>query len=145
VPFTDYWFASNQRRHFEYGLDFDVSAPGNRNGKYNLFKGWKLGKGVASDVAPFLELMKDVISSGNDRDFTILEALIAQMFQEPGEKPSIVIMIRGDKGVGKSFFVEKLSALMDPYSFKTSNPDHVFGDHNGQLKHVLLLHLEEAV
>ena len=139
------WLKSEERRRYEYGFDFDVSAVENRNGKYNLFKGYKLGSGKPGDVAPYLGLMRNVISSDNERDFTILEALIAQMFQEPDKKPGIVVVIRGDEGVGKSFFVEKLAELMYPYAFKTSNPDMIFGDHNGQLKHVILLHLEEAV
>jgi predicted P-loop ATPase len=85
------------------------------------------------------------ICSGNQRDYEYLIALVAQMFQEPHLKPGIAVVLRGDEGVGKSFFIEKLSALMDKYHFKTSNPAYVFGDHNGQLKNVILLHLEEAV
>ena len=145
VPITEIWLNSEEKRHYEYGFDFDPSAPGNRNGKYNLFKDWKLGKGIAGDVAPFLGLMREVVSSGNERDFLVLEALIAQMLQKPHNKPGIVVVIRGEEGVGKSFFVEKLSELMYPYSFKTSNPEYIFGNHNGQLKDKLLLHLEEAV
>jgi hypothetical protein len=34
---------------------------------------------------------------------------------------------------------------MEQYYFKTSNPNYVFGDHNGQLKDKILLHLEEAI
>jgi hypothetical protein len=72
-------------------------------------------------------------------------ALIAQMFREPHKKPGVAVALRGDEGVGKSFFIEKLGFLMGPYYLKTSNPAYVFGDHNGQLKSKLLMHLEEAV
>ena len=145
VQITDLWDISSYRREYKFGFDFDPSFVGHKDEKYNLFKGYKLGKGIAGDVAPFLEFMKDVICAGNERDFAILEALIAQMFQFPRLKPGIVTVIRGDEGVGKSFFLERLCDLIAPYYFRTSNPEHIFGDHNGQLKHVLLLHLEEAV
>jgi Family of unknown function (DUF5906) len=67
------------------------------------------------------------------------------MIQRPHLKPGVAVVIRGDEGIGESFFVEKLCALVAPYYFKTSNPEYVFGDHNGQLKNVILLHLEEAM
>ena len=78
------------------------------NGKYNLFKGYKLGAGKAGDAFPFLGLMKDVICAGDERDFKFLELLVAQMFKEPNKKPGIAVVVRGDEGVGKSFFVERL-------------------------------------
>ena len=121
------------------------SRVGHFDGKYNLFKGYKLGAGTTGDVAPFIDLMKNVICAGHEDNFNYLVALIAQMFQYPHLKPGVAVVIRSDEGVGKSFFVEKLSELMSPYYFKTSNPAYVFGDHNGQLKNVILLHLEEAV
>jgi hypothetical protein len=140
----DIWLKNRSARFYRYGFEFDCSAPGNRNGKYNLFKDWKV-KPVEGDVAPWNNFVKDIISSGDEDSFNFLDALIAQMFQHPNLKPSVTTVIRGDEGVGKSFFIEHLSALAAPYFFKTSNPSYVFGDHNGQLKDVILLHLEEAV
>jgi hypothetical protein len=144
VPITDVWFASSERRHYKYGFDFDPSYLGNRNDKYNLWKGYRI-ESKEGDVIPFLDLMNNIICCGNVDNFNYLIALISQMFQEPHLKPAIAVVIRGDEGVGKSFFVEKLSELMRPYTFKTSNPAYIFGDHNGQLKNCILLHLEEAV
>jgi hypothetical protein len=144
VQITEVWFASPERRHFKYGFDFDPSYLGNRNDKYNLFKGYKI-KAIAGDCSQFIDLMRNIICSGNETNFDYLVALIAQMFQEPQLKPGIAVVIRGDEGVGKSFFVERLSEMMRPYCFKTSNPQYIFGDHNGQLKNTIILHLEEAV
>jgi Family of unknown function (DUF5906) len=145
TPIADIWLNSSQARKFNYGLEFDPSHAGHKyNGKYNLFKGLKI-HGVDGDVSPFIDLMKNIICSGHEDNFKFLVALISQMFQQPHMKPGVAVVIRGDEGVGKSFFIEKLCALIDPYHFKTSNPAYVFGDHNGQLKNVILLHLEEAV
>ena len=141
---TEIWFKSPNARFYKYGFNFDCSATGNRNEKYNLWKGWRV-KPVQGDIAPFMELMRDVICSGDDDNLRYLLALIAQMFQFPHLKPCVAVVIRSDEGVGKSFFVERLCDLMAQYYFKTSNPTYVFGDHNGQLKDKVLLHLEEAV
>jgi hypothetical protein len=61
--------------------------------------------------------MKSIICKDNEENYNYLVALIADMFQNPGKKPGIAVVIRGDEGVGKSFFVEKLCALMDGYYF----------------------------
>src|ERR1700729_3394856 len=95
TPVTELWLNSGNRRRFMYGFDFDPSFVGNRNGKYNLFKGLKLGVGKAGDVAPFRNFVKEVICSGNEENFNYLEALIADMFQRPHLKPGIVVVIRG--------------------------------------------------
>jgi hypothetical protein len=140
TPISEVWLKSPNARFYKYGFSFDCSAPGHRNEKYNLWKGWRV-KPVQGDVAPFMELMRDVICSGDEDNLRYLVALIAQMFQFPHLKPGIAVVIRSDEGVGKSFFVEHLCDLMAQYYFKTSNPAYVFGDHNGQLKDKVLLHL----
>jgi hypothetical protein len=111
---------------------------------YNLFDGYKT-KAVQGDLAPFHDLMKAAICSGHEKNFIYLDALISQMYQEPHLKPGVAVVIRGDEGVGKSFFIEKIRYLMRPYYFKTSNPAFIFGDHNGALINKMLLHLEEAM
>jgi hypothetical protein len=144
TPITKLWLESSEARKYDKGLEFDPSHVGHRNGKYNLFKGYKI-KPIEGDVAPFLGLMKDVICSGHERNSLYLEVIVADMVKNPHLKPGIAVVIRGIEGVGKSFFVEKLGALMGEYYFKTSNPSYIFGDHNGQLKNKILLHLEEAI
>jgi Family of unknown function (DUF5906) len=139
------WFDDSRRRTYKGGLTFDPSRIyAVDEDQYNLFKGYQIipREGVCKI---FLDYMKDIICSGNERNYKYLLALIAQMFQKPGDKPGVAVALRGDEGVGKSFFIEKLGALMGPYYFKTSNPAYVFGDHNSQLKNKLLMHLEEAV
>jgi Family of unknown function (DUF5906) len=143
TPITEIWFKSPSRRMYD-SITFDPSRAEHYNGYYNLFKGYKI-KPVIGDCTLFLNYVKNVICSGDNDNFNYLVALIAQMIQQPHMKPGIAVVIRGDEGVGKSFFIEKLGSLLEGYYFKTSNPNYIFGDHNGQLKNTILLHLEEAV
>jgi hypothetical protein len=144
TPITDIWFASGEKRKFNNGIVFDPRRIGHYNEMYNLWKGYKI-VGMPGDVSMWLDFMKTVICDNNENHYNFLVALIAQMFQRPWDKPGIAVVIRGDEGVGKSFFIEKLGALMSPYCFKTSNQNNIFGDHNGHIKNCILLHLEEAV
>jgi Family of unknown function (DUF5906) len=145
VPLTELWLKWPKRRSYDNGITFDPSRAEHYDEMYNLWKGYKLGKGREGDCSVFLDYMKNIICAGNESDFKYLVALISQMYQEPHKKPGIIVVIRGDEGVGKSFFVEKLGELMYPYYFKASNPEYIFGDHNGQLKNKVMLHMEEAV
>jgi hypothetical protein len=139
------WFDDNRRRTYVKGLTFDPSRIyAIDEEQRNLWKGFPVVP-VEGDCAIFLTYVKQIICSNNEEHFNYLIALVAQMFQFPHLKPGIAVVLRGDEGVGKSFFIEKLGALMGPYYFKTSNPAYIFGDHNSQLKDKLLCHLEEAV
>lgn len=143
APITELWF-NGSHREYDNGFVFNPSRVGHYNRMYNLFRGYKIVP-RPGDCTIFLDYIKSIICSNNQRDYDFLVALISQMFQYPHLKPGIAVVLRGDEGVGKSFFIEKLCALMSPYYFKTSNPAYVFGDHNAQLKNVIVLHLEEAV
>jgi hypothetical protein len=143
VSIAEIWVKHEKRRNYN-DLVFDLSHVGNYDEKYNLWKGYKI-EPKEGDVTPFMGLMNDTICSENGNSFNYLDEIVSQMLQFPDEKPGIAVVIRGDEGVGKSFFVERLCDLMAPYYFKTSNPSYIFGDHNGQLKDKILLHLEEAV
>jgi hypothetical protein len=139
------WLNSPEGIKHKDGIVFDPSRIYNKyEAKYNLWNGYNI-KPISGNVLPYLEFVKTAICSGDASNFNFLIALIAQMIQFPHLKPGIAVVIRGDEGVGKSFFVETLCSLVAPYYFKTSNPGYVFGDHNSQLANVILLHLEEAV
>jgi hypothetical protein len=144
TPITELWLISPNRRRFDNGIIFDPSRVGHYGDMYNLFKGWPIAP-REGNCEIFLNYIKEIICSNNEENYKYLITLVAQMFQFPNKKPGVAVVIRGEEGVGKSFFVEKLGYLMGPYYFKTSNPSYVFGDHNGQLKDKLLLHLEEAI
>lgn len=144
TPISELWLKSKAARKYEHGLTFDPSHVGHYGGIYNLWKGWRI-KPIAGDITLWRTYVKEVMCSGHEENFNFLDALVSQMFREPHLKPGVTVVIRGDEGVGKSFFIERLCDLAAPYFFKTSNPAYVFGDHNGQLKHVIPLHLEEAV
>jgi hypothetical protein len=128
---TELWLIWAGRRIYENGFTFDPSRVGHYDGMYNLFKGYRGIIPREGDVAPFLDYTKDIICSGHHNNSVYLVALVSQMYQEPHLKPGVAVALRGDEGVGKSFFVEKLGYLMREYYLKTSNPAYIFGDHNG--------------
>jgi hypothetical protein len=135
------WFKSNRKRIYKQLVFTPHAQP--KDDIYNLWEGFKITP-KEGDVQPFLDYVKEIICSENEEHYTYLIALLAQMFQKPGDKPGIAVVLRGEEGVGKSFFVERLCDLIAPYYFKSSNPKHIFGDHNSQLRNKIILHIEEA-
>jgi hypothetical protein len=139
------WFLSRMRRFYNKVV-FKIVKPQEEplpDWIYNLWEGYDI-QPVAGNVQPFLDFMREVICSGNDEHFTYLVALLAQMFQEPEDRPGVAVVLRGEEGVGKSFFVEKICELIKSYYFKSSNLHHIFGSFNSQLRNKLILHIEEA-
>ena len=102
--------------------------------------GWKDRRRCA--IYRFYE---EVICAGHEDNFNYLVALIAKCFNILISNLALLLSYVVMK-VSESHSLLKGSCdLMSPYYFATSNPSYVFGDHNGQLKNVILLHLEEAV
>jgi Family of unknown function (DUF5906) len=144
LPWSKVWLESLDRNELDDVIFHPDLKYVQQHRIFNFWEGYKLVP-KEGDVTPFKDVMKDIICSGHRQHSIYLAALISQMFQFPHLKPGVAVVIRGEEGIGKSWFVEKLCDLMKGYYFKTPNPNNVFGDHNGQLQHVILLHLEEAV
>lgn len=119
-------------------------APGNKDPKiYNLFFGWDV------DPRPGVwQKLKDhihqVICNGNDEQFVWFMTWIAHIFQHPGSKPSVAVVIRGRKGTGKSIVFDFLQQLMRSYFYKIADGRRALGNFNAQYETTLLLLLEET-
>lgn len=90
--------------------------------------------------------MKYVVCGGSKKHFRWLCAWVAQIVQDPAQKPGTAVVLIGPKGIGKSFFGKKLNALLgDELCFTTAHRDDLFGNWNDHLEHTIFLQLEEAI
>jgi hypothetical protein len=136
------WLESRGRRFFN-SVVFTPNLPPDDE-VLNLWTGFGIDP-RPGPVQLFLDFVKDVICSGNEEHYQYLVAWLAQMFQDPTNKPGVAVVLRGEEGVGKSFFVEKICALMGKHFFKSSNPSHIYGAFNSQLMNKIILHQEEQM
>ncbi|GAB7553336.1 hypothetical protein NRB_28420 [Novosphingobium sp. 11B] len=134
------WLGWEARRTY----DHVVFAPGqSRPRTYNLFKDWSR-KPRKGEWGRLKRHLKQVICRDNEELFTWLMTWLAHIFQRPQEKPGVAVVIRGEKGTGKSIIFDFLKPLMEPYFFRDANGGRVLGKFNAQFQRTLLLVMEEA-
>jgi len=146
-PITQLWMKSKERRSYT-GICF---APGkDHRGLYNLWRGFtvkpkKTGSREAlAAVQNFLEHIRLNVCRGDVEHFNWLVGYFAHLVQRPWEKPLVALVMRGGKGVGKSFIVECIGHLLGIHFLLTSNRRFLLSHFNGHLQHLLLFTLEEA-
>lgn len=110
---------------------------------YNLFLGWDL-QPRPGDWSLLREHIRLTLCSGNAEQFNWFMTWLAHIFQFPGSKPSVAVVIRGKKGTGKSIVFDFIQRLMSGYFFKAADGKRALGNFNAQYETTLLLLMEEA-
>jgi Family of unknown function (DUF5906) len=151
------WLEYPNRRTYERGIVFDpkwkFDPKTMRNGLYNTWAGFAI-EPKKGDCHLFLDFIKQVICNNNDLHYNWLMCWLSQIFQEPWRKYDTAVVLRGLKGIGKSFLAKTLGILMNgkldaPRRKKLyitiDNKNSIFGNHNDHLENVLLMAIEEAI
>lgn len=124
------------------GVEFAPS--GGRPGYYNLWQGFAV-KPLAGDCSLYLELVRQVICSGNSEHLEWLLNWMADVIQNPGRKPGTAVVLRGDEGSGKNVFIEQFGKLLGRAFKKVSRMEQLTGKFNKHLAGSLLIFANEAV
>lgn len=135
------WLKHPKRRTYT-GIVFEPTASG-EDKKYNLWKGFSCSP-KPGDCSIFLDHLKTNVCSGNEKHYNWLLAWLANMFQDPCNKPGIALVLRGERGTGKTKFGEIIGSLIAKHYKIISKAAHLTGQFNAQLENTLLLQVEEA-
>lgn len=138
---VDLWLEHPDRRTYAAGLAF---APDMQIlERYNLWRGWSY-QPKEGDIKPWLDFVTKVVASGNEISANYIITWAAQLVQEPMNKIGVGLVLRGQKGTGKTKFGELLGGLFKPHHQIVSRSEHVTGKFNRHLEHTLLLQADEA-
>lgn len=148
---TKVWMRSPKRRSFD-GFCF---RPGQEVSPrfYNFWRGFKyeplkLGEKVSEEwqnaLDSFLQHIRINVCGGDEDDAKWLIGFFAHMVQRPWEKPHVALVFQGEKGVGKSFLVERIGALLGRYFVSVANPRFLTGNFNSHLEQNICFVGEEA-
>jgi hypothetical protein len=140
VDLGKWWLANPDRREY----DRIVFAP-NQDvpGALNLWEGFSV-KATAGDWSLFRHHMLHIVCGGDKDCFEYLIRWMARCVQEPESSGQIAIVLRGDKGCGKSLFVEIFGRLFGQHFLMTAVAEHVAGRFNDHLQTVVVLFGDEA-
>lgn len=147
VPAFRWWQAQKDRKQLSRVV-FEPNYAKVRAGDLNLFKGFHISpNSKAGTCEKFKQHLRDNICGGNEESYQYLRKWMASLFQRPGEKIGVaVVLYSSEKGTGKSFVGEYLGyCLGEEYSPGVSSPEGLTGKHNSHLSKALLVRVEEAI
>lgn len=108
---------------------------------YNLYTGYSV-EPKAGDVQPYLDLV-DLISGHNKIHAAYVLDYLAHMIQKPEEKPSVAIVMRGGRGIGKGSFTKPISRILGMHYAQLTGAGQAAGRFNAVIVGKLCIFLDE--
>jgi hypothetical protein len=140
-----HWMEWKDRRQYDGVVFSPGKSPGPR--WYNLWRGFSVEPASAA-VHPAVEDFKEHafrnVCNGNEAEFQYLMSFFAHMIQKPWEKPTVALVFKGKKGVGKNVIVERVGALLGPHFIVADDDRYLMGNFNSHLESNLFFVLDEA-
>lgn len=139
---ADWWFAHPQRRTYER----IVFEPGKETPlDYNMWTGFGVDlRYVPGKSDSFLKHVLENVCGGNTEHYEYLMNWMARAVQKPAELGEVAVVMRGEEGVGKSFFAGTFGKLFGRHYMKVSQPGHLIGNFNGHLQSTVILFADEG-
>ena len=140
-PAGEWWRKHPKRRQY----DTIVFAPERSVPPdcYNLWKGFAV-QALPGDCSLFIKHVHDNVCGGNEEYFTYLMGWMARAVQTPGQPGEVAIVLRGGRGVGKSYFAKVFGSLFGRHYMQVSNSSHLVGNFNSHLRDLIVLFADEA-
>lgn len=112
---------------------------------YNLWKGFAVyANPEGGDCSLFLAHILDNVCGGNEIYYNYLIGWMARTIQQPADPGETAIVLRGGRGVGKSFFAKTFGKLFGRHYMHISNSGHLVGNFNSHLRDLVVLFADEA-
>ena len=141
VPLYEIWLESRYRRHYADGV---VLAPqGAPPSAFNLWRGWAVEPKQGSWKL-FREHLFNVVC---DRDLVAwhyLRRWMAWKFQHPEKKIGVAVVLKGDKGTGKTIVADYLMRVFGVHAVRVAQEKHFLGNFNAHLERALFVNGEES-
>lgn len=135
-----WWLAHPERREYQ-GVVF---APRKTvPGFYNLWIGFAV-EPSPGDCSLWMQMVRDVICSGDEALYRYVIAWCADAVQNPTERPGVVLVLIGKQGKGKGTFACGVGELFGEHFLPLRHSRHLVGNFNAHLANVLLLFADEA-
>lgn len=144
MPTAKLWREWPDRNTYGEGCIFAPPPRQDRDGFYNLWQGFAV-PGAAGDWSLLRDHIQDNLCHGNTAYFEWLMTWMAHLFQRPGEKPGSAVVIRGNRGTGKSKLFDHLAkAIGGAHSITVNRGELLTGKFNAHQHSRILMVAEEA-
>ena len=95
-------------------------------------------------IALFMSHMLNVICNDNEELCTYIINWFAHIFQKPGEKIGIALILVGMQGTGKTVFTNVVCHLCGCYGLENANLNNISGNYNTLIKDKILIVVNEV-
>lgn len=146
IPAFRWWLAKHDRRQYSCVV-FEPDLNKAPVGSLNLFRGFKIApKAKKGGWDRFGHHLFQNVCAGDMACYQYLLDFFAHLFQRPGQKIGVAVILFGDKGSGKSIVSDVLAECIGPeYCPVVDTPEGLTGKHNNHLAKAVLIRVEEAL
>ena len=137
----DLWLESPYRRRYE---EIVFKPSGCQDWQYNLWRGWAVEPNETGDWSLFKDHMFENICRGDPVAYDYIFNWLAYTVQHMDEPIGTALILRGNKGTGKGFFVKKIGQLFGQSFMQVTSAKSVTGNFNSHLRDCVLLFADEA-
>ncbi len=138
----DAWLDSEYRR--QYGK-IALMPEGADETTYNLWRGWTIAPNKEGCCDIFKEHLLNNVCLKDQAAFEYVWNWCALTVQRPHQPIGTAIVMRGDRGTGKSTFARVLGALFGQHFLQVTSSRDLTGRFNAHLRDCIVLFADEAV
>lgn len=124
-----------------------VSFNSKDENRFSLFQGFNYENFDEIDInkiSLFLNHIKEIITSNDEKIYKYMMSWIAYLIQNPGKKTKTCLILIGKQGTGKTIFTDIIAKLFGEYANKNvSDVDLITGQFNTELENKILIVLNE--
>lgn len=139
-PLGEWWVKHPSARRYR---TVTFVPEGDAGPDYNLWRGFSVTP-REGDCSLFLDHLLNVVCNYRQDDYNYLLDWMARCVQDPGRPGEVAVVLRGDKGTGKSLPISLFGSLFGPHFMAVSKADHLTGKFNGHLATCVVLFADEA-
>lgn len=137
------WLEWQKRKSYDKVV-FEPGKPYTR-GEYNMFDGFYVKPDSVASWGLLKNHLLEVLCNGDLDHYDWFMTWMAQIIQQPATKMGACIVLRGEKGTGKTTMFEYLCEVLGKYATTVSDTKHVTGNFNAHQQGCLFMACEEAV
>ena len=139
------WITHPKRRTFREGVVFDPSESAGPD-YLNLYRGLEVEPDPEAPFDLILQHIVEVLAGGNQQHADYIISWLADIVQNPSQKPGVALVLKGKKGVGKDTLAETMKSIIGRrHSAHVSSTQRLTARFNAAFATALLIHVEEAI
>ena len=144
VPKSKFWINHPDRRTYRM-TDFLPGMAKEVDGKLNLWRGWAVKPSSSGSIDAWMRHVDRFICGGNEEMKHWLLAWLADIVQNPMEKPGTAVMMRSGTRSGKNTFIEMMKRVIGiRYVREMNSSGQITNRFNSHFQYALMVMANEA-